>query len=53
MPVPKSTVTEDRDRPLSSDSEPPGDTETSGPGFGGPFPYVMDVAILDDTEVSD
>ena len=30
----------DGDRPLSSDSEPPGDTETSGPGFGGPFPCV-------------
>ena len=53
LPIPKPTVTEDRDQPLSSDSEPTGDTETSGPGFGGPFPCVMDVAIPDDTEVSD
>ena len=30
VPVPKPTVTEDRDRPLSSDSEPPGDTEQTG-----------------------
>ena len=44
---------EDGDQPLSSEYEPPGDTETSGPGFGGPFPCAMDVPILDDTEVSD
>ena len=53
MPVPKPTVTKDRNRPLWSDSEPPGDTETNGPGFGGPFPCVMDAPILDDTEVGD
>ena len=53
VPVPKPTLTEDRDRPLSSDSEPPGDTKTSRPGFGGPFPCVMDAPIPDDTEVSD
>ena len=51
--VPKPTVTEDRDRPLSSDSELPGDTETKGPGFGGPFLCVMDVPIPDDHEVCD
>ena len=54
VPVPKPTVAEDRDRPLSSDSEPPGDTETSGkPDFGDPIPCVMDVPIPNDTEVSD
>ena len=53
MSAPKPTVTEDGDRLLSSDSEPPGDTETSGPDFGGPFPCVMDVPIPNDTEVSD
>ena len=34
VPIPKPTVTGDRDRPLSSDSESPGDTEISGPAFG-------------------
>ena len=53
MPVPKPTVTDDRDRPLSSDSEPPGDTKTNGPGFSGPFPCVMDAPKPDATEVSD
>ena len=53
VPVPIPTVTEDRDRPLSSDFEPPGDIKTNGIGFGGPFPCAMDAPILDDTEVSD
>ena len=53
MAIQKPTVMEDRDRPLSSDSEPPRDTETNGPVFGGLFPYVLDVPIPNVAEVSD
>ena len=54
MSIPKPTVMEDGDRSLTSEYEPPGDTETSGPGFGGHFPCVyMDIPLPDDTEVSD
>ena len=38
---------------FSSKYEPQGYTETSGHGFGGPFPCVMDVPIPNDTEVND
>ena len=53
VPVPKPTVTKNKNPPLGSDSEPRGDTETNGPGLGGPFPCAMDTPIPDYTEVSD
>ena len=53
VPVLKPIVAKNRNRPLSSDSEPPGDTETYGHCFGGSFTCVMNVPIPNDTEVGD
>ena len=55
--APRPTVTEDGERPLSSNRALPGDTEAHrigfGVSFGGPFTCVMDSPIPDDTEVGD